>query len=75
MIAPAVLCHYCDRPAVVYCDFIADARPVLRNETVHTCSRALCPDHRKKVGHVCDRSRRTKNNQSDTIDHCKEHGT
>lgn len=67
---PTPACHYCERPAIAYCDFVART-PV----AVRSCDRALCPDHRNKVGYICDRSRRTKNNQSDTIDHCKEHGT
>lgn len=61
-------CHYCDNPAIFICDFIVN-----RTTRPGSCDRALCNDHRRKIGHICDRSRRTTNNQSDTIDNCPEH--
>ncbi len=65
-------CYYCDREAVVLCDHLSHD-----GERTNICSRPICEQHRRQVGtlRACDRSRRTKNNQShtDTIDHCTEH--
>lgn len=63
-------CHFCGKDAVVLCDYITKRAGLT---VLADCSRALCPDHRRKVGHICDRSRRTTNNNSDTIDFCPEH--
>lgn len=64
---PPTTCHYCDRAAVAYCDF------VVRRQGVHvwTCDRAICSDHLQRVGFICFRGRNKK--ASDTVDHCKEH--
>ncbi len=60
-------CHYCDRVAVVLCDYLSVDPP---NKT---CDRPVCNEHRMKMGHFCYR---TKNkSRSDTIDYCKEHTT
>jgi hypothetical protein len=72
-----VTCYYCRRPAIAICDHVR-VRPLSDclthdGDMIITCGRPICPEHRRLVGHVCDRSRRTTNNQSDTIDHCREH--
>lgn len=73
-LGPPPRCHYCEKPAVVYCDFVLNPRVVFRAPAeLATCDRALCVEHRRHVGHMCDRSRRTTNNHSDTIDYCPEH--
>lgn len=63
-------CHYCDAPAVAFCDYAVMGD---RRKAYASCDRPICAKHGKLVGHVCDRSRRTKNNLSDTIDYCAEH--
>ncbi len=69
-------CYYCEGGATVFCDFVIGATysGAGKPKTVVTCDRPICNFHRRKVGHICDRSRRTTNNNSDTIDHCKAHG-
>lgn len=73
----AKTCYYCSAPAVVLCDFLVSSSSLIFGNAgpLQTCDRPICGEHRRRVGHVCDRSRRTKNNQSNTIDHCKEHHT
>lgn len=66
-------CNYCEKPAVVYCDYVAPSKHRLLNRAMKICDRPICADHRRLVGHMCDRSRRTTNNRSDTIDHCRAH--
>lgn len=60
-----VLCHYCSNPAVAYCDYIMETRPLVG------CDRAICNAHRAKKGHVCYRSKNKK--MSDSIDYCTAH--
>lgn len=62
-------CFYCDRVAVVLCDFLAEATADAAQ--TRTCDRPVCNEHRKKVGHFCYRRKNKK--ASDTIDYCKEH--
>lgn len=64
-------CYYCDRPAIVLCDYVEPIKPRGLEEPPYPCSRALCAEHRRKVGHMCSRGRNK--NLSDTIDYCKEH--
>ena len=59
-------------PAIAWCDFI-EHRPLALLGAVKICDRPICAEHRRLVGHMCDRSRRTKNNHSDTIDYCVDH--
>ncbi len=67
-------CFYCGKSAIAYCDFIFRPGWVDGFEAdALACDRPICVDHRRAVGRFCDRSRRTTNNQSDTIDHCREH--
>jgi hypothetical protein len=61
-----VSCHYCDRPAIYLCDFIADARAGARQ----TCDRPLCEAHRVPRGVTFASG---KGGWQDTIDVCPGH--
>jgi hypothetical protein len=71
-------CFYCEREATRLCDFVvkrhASAAVAARvPEAIVTCDRAICNEHARVVGHMCERSRRTTNNVSDTFDVCMGH--
>ena len=84
---PRKRCHYCDRPAKLYCDFVFMGGlvapitpftiPILEaggNVEVwcpRTCDRPLCSRHAARMGRIFWEGKSSPRN--DTIDYCPEH--
>lgn len=68
-------CYVCRKPATALCDYTLGPRAIPASTfdkafSIATCDRPMCDEHRVRVGHICNRSKKS---QSDTIDYCQEH--